>query len=299
MDPSITSTNTDVTPPVYSAEDFIAWTLEEAHSMGKIGFSTNFPNTAANFSAWRCDLNAPPEPADEHQALEDAAEATHAEFMRTKTRCELMQKMPNLLAEAHSIVDARLLAAGRLQPAGDDRDLRQKVTELFELENPPAAANFISVLVAQGAFSQLDKLLEVKWRLPSIRLAFTPILMNIQVNLPLKEPLTGIYDLLKGAIELDARFRDPLGPKKEVKSGTWKYQVLYPDNFSGFQNIDQPSVWLQTDEDYRWMVRRICDADKQAFHIVLMQVSLRLRHHGKHACSLAYLDFRNLFHKSK
>ena len=109
----------------------------------------------------------------------------------------------------------------------------------------------------------------------------------------------GVYDLLKGAIELDARFQNPLGPKKETKSGTWKYQVLYPDNLGGFQDIDQPSVWLRTDEDYRRMIQRICDVNKQASHIVLMQVSLRLRDHRKHAGSLAYLHFRNLSHKTK
>lgn len=52
--------------------------------------------------------------------------------------------------------------------------------------------------------------------------------------------------------------------------------MLYPDNLGGFQNIDQPSIWLRTDEDYRRMIRRIRDANEQAFHIVLMQVSLRL-----------------------
>ena len=146
--------------------------------MGEIGFSANFPDTAANFSAWICDLNAPLEPANDEPALEDAADAFHNDVMRMKTRCELMQKMPNLVAEAHSIVDAKLLAAGRLKPASDDRELRQKVVELFELEHPPAPANFVSVLVVQGAFSRLGELLEVKWKLPRIRLAFTPILMT-------------------------------------------------------------------------------------------------------------------------
>ena len=178
MNPSNTSTTTDVTPLVYSAEDIIEWTLEEASSMGEIGFSANFPDTAANFSAWRCDLNAPREPVDDQKVLEDAAEANHEEFMRIKTRCELMQKMPNLVAEAHSIVDAKLLAAGRLKPAADDRELRQKVVELYELEHPPTPANFVSVLVAQGAFSRLDELLEVKWELSSVGLAFTSILMT-------------------------------------------------------------------------------------------------------------------------
>lgn len=74
---------------------------------------------------------------------------------------------------------------------------------------------------------------------------------------------------------MDARFQNPLGPKKEIQSGTWKYQVLYPDNLGDFQNIDQPSLWLRTDEDYRRMIQHIRDANKQAFHIVLMQVSLR------------------------
>ena len=178
MDRSITSTNTSVEPLVYSAEDIIAWTREEAYRMGKIGFTTNFPDTAANFSAWRCDMNAPLEPADDEQAIEDAAEAMHNEFMRIKARCEIMQKMPTLVAKAHSIVDAKLLAAGRLKRGGDNRELRQKVVELFELEHPPAAANFVSVLVAQGALSRLDELLEVKCRLPSIRLAFTTILIT-------------------------------------------------------------------------------------------------------------------------
>ena len=164
MDPSISSTNTstDVTPLVYSAEDIIAWAREEAYRMGEIGFTTNFPDTAANFSAWKCDINAPLEPAIDEQAIEDAAEATHNDVMRIKARCELMQKMPTLVAEAHSIIDAKLLPAGRLKRAGDDRKLRQKVVELFELEHPPAAANFVSVLVAQGAFSRLDELLQVK-----------------------------------------------------------------------------------------------------------------------------------------
>ena len=178
MDPSITSTNTGVEPLVYSAENIIAWTREEAYRMGEIGFTTNFPDTAANFSAWRCDMNAPLEPADDEQAIEDAAEAMHKDFMRIKARCELMQKMPTLVAKAHSIVDAKLLAAGRLKRGGDNRELRQKVVELFELEHPPAAANFVSVLVAQGALSRLDELLEVKCRLPSIRLAFTTILIT-------------------------------------------------------------------------------------------------------------------------
>ena len=130
--------------------------------MGEIGFTTNFPDTAANFSAWRCDMNAPLEAADDEQVVEDAAEAMHNDIMRIKARCELMEKMPTLVAEAHSIVDAKLLAAGRLKREGDVRGLRQKLVELFELEHPPAAANFVSVLVAQGVFSRLDELLEVK-----------------------------------------------------------------------------------------------------------------------------------------
>ena len=146
--------------------------------MGEIGFSANFPDTSANFSAWRCDLNAPRGPVDDQKALEDAAEANHEEFMRIKTRCELMQKMPNLVAEAHSIVDAKLLAAGRLKPADDNREFRRKVVELYELEHPPAPANFVSVLVAQGAFSRLDELLKVSWILPSLKLGFIMILMT-------------------------------------------------------------------------------------------------------------------------
>lgn len=130
--------------------------------MGEIGFTANFPDTAANFSAWRCDLNAPREPVDVEQVLEDAADAFDNEVMRMKTRRELMQKMPNLVAEAHTIVDAKLLAAGRLKPASDDRELRQKVVELYEVEHPPPAANFIFILVAQGAFSRLNELLKVK-----------------------------------------------------------------------------------------------------------------------------------------
>ena len=98
---------------------------------------------------------------------------------------------------------------------------------------------------------------------------------------------------------MDARFQNPSGPKKEIKSVKWKYQVLYHDHLGGFQNIDQPPVPLQTDEDYRRMVQRICDANKQTFHAVLMQVSLRLRGIPKHGCSLTYLDFRNLFRKGK
>lgn len=98
---------------------------------------------------------------------------------------------------------------------------------------------------------------------------------------------------------MDARFQNPFGPKKEIKSGTWKYQVLYDDNLDDFQNIDQPSVRLQTDEDYRRMIQRICDANKHAFHIVLMQVSLRLHGNLKHGCSPTYLDIRNLSHISK
>ena len=168
MDPSITSTNTGVTPLVYSAEDIIAWTREEAYRMGEIGFSTNFPDTAANFNAWRCNVNAPLEPPIDEKAIEDAADAFHNDVMRIKARHELMQNMSTLVAEAHSIVDAKLLAAGGLKPGGDDRELRQKVVELFELEHPPAAANFVSVLVAQGPFSRLDELLKVKWILPSI-----------------------------------------------------------------------------------------------------------------------------------
>ena len=98
---------------------------------------------------------------------------------------------------------------------------------------------------------------------------------------------------------MDARFQTPLGPKKKIKSGTWKYQVLYHDNLGGFQTIDQPSVRLQRDEDYRRMIQRICDASKQAFHVVLMQVSLRLRGSLKHGCSLTYLDFRSMSRQSK
>ena len=100
-------------------------------------------------------------------------------------------------------------------------------------------------------------------------------------------------------MELDARFQNPSGPKKEIKSGTWKYQVLYPDNLGGFQNIDQPSVRLQTDEDYRRMIQRMCDTSRQAFHAVLMQVSLRLHGNLRYGCSLTYLDFRNMSYKSK
>ena len=145
--------------------------------MGEIGFSANFPDTAAIFSAWRCDLNTPPESVYDEKALEDDAEAFHNDIMILKTRCELIQKLPNLVAEAHRIVDARLLAAGRPKPTSDNRELRQKVVELYELEHPPAPANFVSVFIAQGAFSRLDELLEVKWKSSSVGLAFTPILM--------------------------------------------------------------------------------------------------------------------------
>ena len=162
MDPSITSTDTGVAPPVYSAKDIIAWTREEVEMMGEIGISTNFPHTAANFNAWKCDINAPLEPPFDEKDLEDAADAFDNDIMRIKERHELMQNMPALVAEAHSIVDTKLLAAGRLKPGGGDRELRQKVVELFELEYPPAPANFVSVLVAQSPFSRLDKLLEVK-----------------------------------------------------------------------------------------------------------------------------------------
>ncbi len=51
--------------------------------------------------------------------------------------------------------------------------------------------------------------------------------------------------------------------------------MLYHDDSGVLHNIDQPSIWLQTDKDYHRMVQRIRDANKQAFHAVLMQVSLR------------------------
>ena len=65
------------------------------------------------------------------------------------------------MAEAHGIVNVRLAAAGRPRGEGNDRELRQKIVELFELEHPPAAPNCVSVLVAQGQFSRLDELLPV------------------------------------------------------------------------------------------------------------------------------------------
>ena len=75
--------------------------------------------------------------------------------------------------------------------------------------------------------------------------------------------------------------------------------MLYHDKLRGFQNIDQPSVRLQTDEDYRRMIQRIWNANKQAFYAVLTQVSLRLGGNSKHGCGLTYLDFRNMSYKSK
>ena len=90
--------------------------------------------------------------------------------------------------------------------------------------------------------------------------------------MPLKDCLAEVYELLKGAIELDARFQHPIGPKKEVHRGMWGYQVLYNNTFGVFQNIDQNSVQLQRDDDYRKMLERIADVNEHPFHAILMQV---------------------------
>lgn len=183
-----------------------------------------------------------------------------------------MDKNPALLARTEVDVTHKLLAAGVSKHDLPHLTFRQKVVRLINTAQPRPKHNFVTV-----------------WVTPPSCLGGARELVEVQ--LPLEAEIGQVYQLLREVVEARMAFRRER-KKRAVKGaddddddddggcGGWKYQLLSPDLK---RVLIRKSVCMETDGDYRGLVRRIGKEGGRAPVAVLMQV-------GKSPCWVVDLE---------
>ncbi|KAK4696168.1 hypothetical protein P7C71_g1699, partial [Lecanoromycetidae sp. Uapishka_2] len=210
---------------VFTIHDIIAWKREEAEHRGEIGFGVNYRDMSEIAQLFNFDLDGNdqwPYGVDDHASLAQYADEQHDHklfvFHQERERQRLMDDMQPLKTK-------------------DCRNLRQKVAELTELENPKPKPNYVEVWVSVGPADGLDQM--------------------IQLNLPLVSTIAEINQMLREGIHDELLLNNPTAsPSMPVaeERGPWKYQLLSSDLT---KVIQKSSVLLQTDNDYNTMIKKV------------------------------------------
>ena len=230
--------------------DIILWQQEQAHRLGELGFTMNFPDPSDIFRPITTNpLSEDELSAEDGTALAATMQETHKAIVQLHQRKIIMDGAGPLLARTEMDVDRKLLAAGALERELQGKSLRQKIVQLVELREPPPKENFEVVLV-------------------SVASTITGRSHMLEMNLPLKGPVAEVYMLL------DEVVKALLSEKGFAYDGggAWKYQLLSQDRSQLLLSTSSP---LETDLHYNTMLKQVSKVGhKKAPVAVLTQVRL-------------------------
>lgn len=241
-------------PP--SVNDIIGWLTEQSIDQGTIGWTTNFPEAdffAKNWDAhWTFHANTTPFHKDDiPDMLEAALRKSDAEEERSIDRTEYMKANPALLTETELEIDRQLLQAGKTQQNIDsynlDEDtLGRKIEDLYRIQHPDPPKNYVEGYFYYG---------------PTVARRSAPI--NLSINDSLGEFESGIkeyIDCLRNKWErLEAIYNE---------DSPWKYRWVPED-----KSVKIKEVWfpLETDRDYKNLIRHAISPGKASLHLLLIQ----------------------------
>lgn len=233
-----------------SMRDVVLWQQEQAHRLGELGFTENFPDPSEIFKTFTTKPAPEHElPVEEGAGMVEAMQETHRAIIQVHRRKILMDNAGPLLARTEKNVDQKLLAAGVPEQELPHKSLRQKIVQLVELHDPPPQANFAAVWVAVASSSEGRSHM-------------------LEVNLPLKGCVAEVYELLDEVVKAQLSEK---GFSYE-RGGVWKYQLVIR---SRFQVLMDKSLPLETDLDYKLLLQQMSRIDDGEVPIaVLTQVCL-------------------------
>ena len=239
-------------PP--STRDIISWQQEEAHRLGLLGFSTNFPNPSDIFQPISLQRSAQiaPDTDDAAVAVAAAMQQTHNALYLLHHRRSIMDAHRAAVSRTELDVDAKLLAEGMSKLYVARHGLREKLVALVECKQPRAEKNFVTVQVQPRGVNG--------W---------------IELALPLKATMAEVNQLLGEVVSAEmARLREWMKEDGgEGRRGGWKYQLLSHDRS---RVVSHRSVELETDADFTRLSLILDDGCGKARPVaVLTQVSKR------------------------
>ena len=212
--------------------DVILWQQEQAHRLGELGFTMNFPDPSDIFRPITINPSSEDElPAEDGTALAEAMQETHRAIVQLHQRKIIMDGAGPLLARTEMDVDRKLLAAGALEQDLADKSLRQKIVKLVELKDPPPKKNFATVLVSVASTTRGRGHM-------------------LEINLPLKSCVAEVYMLLDEVVKA---LLSEKGLAYE-RGGAWRYQLIDQDQSQVLLSTSSP---LETDAHYENMLRQV------------------------------------------
>ncbi|KAL9613311.1 MAG: hypothetical protein Q9167_002132 [Letrouitia subvulpina] len=222
-----------------TVDEIIQWHIEQAHCMGELGFTTNFPDaenfqhpgfdTNFNFDATTSSLG------DLDQAVNEITE----DYERVKSRATYIISNPPLLEETKKEVHRRLLAAGKTQEDIDNYNnsgtsLRDQISDLERLKaGEEPAPNTTEAWV--HFWAGVGRKERQKYRI------------NLQTNGTLHHFLIGMVGLMDCLRNYSQRLEDFYD-----ESRPWRYQLVskkHPLATAAFNP-------LTTEHDYRLLIQQ-------------------------------------------
>lgn len=164
--PALSLRTARVSKEVFTVDDIIKWRKEEAEQKGELGFGLGFPDMneiAEMFDFDMTDDDPWPYGVDDRASLVKYAEEQHEMqrllYRQGRKRQRLMDSMKPLVAET-TYVDQKLEAL-RGKGGKRPRNLREKVVELTNLENPRPPPNYVPVWISVKPDDKLDQMIQV------------------------------------------------------------------------------------------------------------------------------------------
>ncbi len=237
-----------------TSRDIVEFHKEQAFRLGQLGFTTNFPDPSEIFRPRPINPELSPfdEPASDEEVVKNAALSTHNSLIQLQQQGRLIAANTPLVAEASHEIDRKLLDAGKSKRYVAAQPLRQKVMDAIEIGTPSPKPNFVTVFINTPWTVKKDDML--------------------QVNLPLKATIDEAVQLLGDIMRAESMahqgFIGEVAGCDDVNAG-WKYQLV---SRNPTQVINEASVRLETEIDYREMMQQITKTKGKTPIAVLAQV---------------------------
>ncbi|MCJ1282302.1 hypothetical protein MMC26_001625 [Xylographa opegraphella] len=221
-------------------EDVIGWLQEEAFNSGMIGFTAVYQPEKITKLTY---LDLEPRPAGTRWQLTviNAMKVGHTGWEREQWICKKMKEHSDVVIEAETIIEQRLLAAGM-----SEQDLshlkskrgsaRLKIAELYKLQNPPVKG---------------PKRVKVQ------------LLRQTETGTELRDAYLSVDDSLDDLKPILNSLSATMSSRGEhipnMGTGPWLYQLVEIGSrrVSRTTTGQYPKVQLSADADYREMIREM------------------------------------------
>ncbi|KAI4214710.1 MAG: hypothetical protein LQ351_002783 [Letrouitia transgressa] len=220
-------------------DEIVQWHIEQAHCMGELGFTTNFPD-AENFQHPGFDTNFNFDAVTSSLGdLERAVNGMIKDYERVKYRAAYISSNQSLLEKTKDEVHRRLLGAGKTQEDIDNYNssgasLRDQISELERLKSgKEPAQNTTEAWVHYWADAS--------------RKERRKYLINLKINGTLHHfhiDMAGLMDSLKDCSQRLEDFYDQSRP--------WRYQLVFKKH-----SLATAALYpLNTERDYRDLIQQ-------------------------------------------